>query len=319
MPAAAKAKRHRQEYSREEASHIEQRVLTLSLYGVIFIAFGSLLYGLYIQSDVVILNGIFSMFSLMGSWLNLTAARLVVRPADTRFQYGYWHVEPMVHCVNALMMCVICLYAFVNGIEGLRQGGAPVDGVRVIAFSVVTAIFCGGVGLYERYMSRRIKSQLLENDSREWVMDFFFSLTTLAGFAGLFILPEPLKSRWVYYADSAMVSIMALILIPFPIRVLRNNLREVLHITNSKESMVGRVEEVMKAIKREHPILSYSHHILKVGRIYFVEVNILVGENFPLRGIAEHDVLRERIWKACDKPLDELWLSVCFTADPRWA
>ena len=320
MAITATSRKHQPpEYTKEEASHIEQRVLTLSLYGVIFIAFGSLFYGLYIQSDVVILNGIFSMFSLMGSWLNLTAARLVARPADKRFQYGYWHVEPMVHCVNALMMCIICLYAFVNGIEGLRQGGAPVDNIRVIAFSVVTAIFCGGVGFYERFMARQTGSQLLENDSREWLMDFGFSMITLVGFGILFFLPEGLGSRWAYYADSAMVSIMALILLPFPLRVLRNNLREVLRITHSKESMVGRVEEVLRVIKQEHPIISYSHHILKVGRTYFVEVNILVGENFPLRSIVEHDILRDRIWKACDKPLDEIWLSVCFTADPRWA
>jgi hypothetical protein len=28
--------------------------------------------------------------------------------------------------------------------------------------------------------------------------------------------------------------------------------------------------------------------------------------------------LRERIWRALELPLDEAWLSICPTADPRW-
>jgi predicted Co/Zn/Cd cation transporter (cation efflux family) len=97
------------------------------------------------------------------------------------------------------------------------------------------------------------------------------------------------------------------------------NLREVLRITGTEEVLVGRVDTVLQTIKTEYPIISYSNHILKAGRTYFVEVNILVDENFPLHSIVEQDVLRDRIWKACDKPLEDIWLSVCFTADQRWS
>ncbi len=70
------------------------------------LALGSLAWGLAIESDVVILNGIFSLVSLVGSVLYLVAARLVARPADRRFQYGYAHVEPLVNGVNALLVLV---------------------------------------------------------------------------------------------------------------------------------------------------------------------------------------------------------------------
>jgi predicted Co/Zn/Cd cation transporter (cation efflux family) len=247
------------------------------------------------------------------------AAKLVARPADKRFQYGYWHVEPMVLSVNALMMCLICLYAFINGVAGLRQGGHVVDSFRVIGFSIVTALLCGGIGLYERIIARKINSQILKNDSREWLIDFSFSMVTLVGFTSLFLLPESLNNKLSYHIDSAMVTIMAVILIPFPVRVLWVNLREVLRITGTEEVLVGHVDTVLQTIKAEYPIISYSNHILKVGRTYFVEVNILVGENFPLHSIVEQDVLRDRIWKACDKPLEDIWLSVCITADQRWS
>ncbi len=318
MPDTVKQQRMRR-LSKLKANHLEQVTLTLSLVAVSMIALGSLLYGLWIHSDVVILNGVFSLFSLMGSGLNLAASKLVNRPADRYFQYGYWHVEPLVHCVNALMMCIICLYAFLNGVEGLRQGGNPVDPGGVIWFAIVTGLLCGVWGTYEMIMSYRVNSQILRNDAREWLMDFGFSLVTLAGFAGLFVLPEPWRSIWANYADSAMVSVMALLLIPFPTMVLWTNLREVLRMTSSEEVLVERVTKAMEKIKAEHAIESYSSHILKMGRTYFVEVNIVIGPDFALQNVADQDTLREKIWQACEKPLDELWLTVSITADPRWS
>ncbi len=319
MQNATISERNVRKFAKLQASRLEQITLTISLAAVVALAVGSLVYGLIIQSYVVILNGVFSLFSLMGSGLNLAASKLVTRPADKYFQYGYWHVEPMVHSVNALMMCIICLYAFLNGLEGVRSGGHPVDAESVIWFSIVTGILSGGWGAYERIIARRINSQLLENDAREWLMDFAFSVVTMVGFLGLFVLPEPWRSTWELYADNAMVSIMALLLIPFPIRVLTQNMREVLRMTSSEEILVKRVDNVLSELQKKYSITSYSSHILKMGRTYFIEVNILVPRDFPLQSIAEQDALREQIWRACDKPLDELWLSVCITAEERWS
>ena len=70
---------------KRESSRLEQRTLVLSLLCVVVIALGSLAWGLAIESGVVILNGVFSLVSLIGSVLYVTAARLVARPADRRF------------------------------------------------------------------------------------------------------------------------------------------------------------------------------------------------------------------------------------------
>ena len=93
--------------SRIAASHLEQRTLRISIYGVLLVAAGSIAWGLAIESDVVILNGIFSLFSLISGGLSLLAARLVVKPEDRRFPYGYSHLEPLVHSVNGLMLLIM--------------------------------------------------------------------------------------------------------------------------------------------------------------------------------------------------------------------
>jgi cation diffusion facilitator family transporter len=301
------------------SNRLEQRTLQLSLACVATIALGSLAWGLAIESDVVILNGVFSLVSLIGSILYLTAARLVARPADRRFQYGYAHVEPMANGVNGLLVLVICVYAFINGVEGLRAGGSEVDAAGVVWFGALTGIVSLAIGSHEIRMGRRIGSQLLRNDGREWLMDAAFSLVTLAGFALLFVLPEPLRGLWARYADSALVVLLALLFLPVPVGVLRQNLREMLHMADEDEAISKRVEAAMQSVRAEQDIRSHTTHVAKVGRQHFVEVNVLVGPDFGAKSVPQLDELREHIWRAVGRPVDSSWVTITFTADPRWA
>jgi cation diffusion facilitator family transporter len=251
--------------------------------------------------------------------LYLAAAKLVARPADRRFQYGYAHVEPLVNGVNGLLVLVICVYAFVNGIEGLRAGGDAVDPAGVVWFGAVSGFICLAFGLYERAMARRTGSQLLRNDAREWLIDAGFSLVTLAGFALVWLLAEPWRGWWARHADSALVALLALLFVPLPLGVLRQTLRELLHMADADRELAGRVEAVLRELAAEHDLRSHTTHVAKVGRSSFIEVNLLAGPGFALQTVAEQDGLRERIWRALGLSPDRAWLSIIVTGDARWA
>jgi cation diffusion facilitator family transporter len=304
---------------KQQSARIEQRTLTISLAAVAAVALVSLAWGLAIESDVVILNGVFSLVSLIGSVLYLTAARLVARPADRRFQYGYAHVEPMVNGVNGLLVLVICIYAFINGVEGLRAGGDEVDAGSVVWFGALTGVVSLAIGGYEMRVARLIGSQLVRNDGREWLLDAAFSLVTLVGFAVLFVLPEPQRSLWAQYADSVLVMLLALLFLPVPIGVLKRSAGELLHVASEDDAITARVEAEMRAIRGEHDIQSHTTHVAQIGRSHLVEVNIVVGPRFALQTVPAQDALRERIWAAVGRPIHAAWLTINITADPRWA
>jgi len=40
---------------------------------------------------------------------------------------------------------------------------------------------------------------------------------------------------------------------------------------------------------------------------------------FKPQGVPELDVLRERIWAVIGLPMEQAWLGILFTADPRWS
>jgi cation diffusion facilitator family transporter len=301
-----------------EGSRTEQRALLLSVLGVVVVAVGSVVWGLAIGSDIVILNGVFSLLSAVSGGLSLLAARLVVRPEDRRFPYGYAHVEPLVNTVNGAFMLVMCVYALLNGIEGVRHGGHETDTEGVIVFSVVTAVFCLGVGVWEWVLARRVGSLLMLNDAKEWLMDAAFSLVTFAGFAVLPLLPEPQRSLWSRYADPAMVAVLSLVFLPMPIGILRQSLREVLLMAEPDDELVQRIDRVLAELRAEHDIVSVTHHVVRTGRVVFVEIDFVVGPGFAAQRIAQQDQLRELIRAAIGLSLDEAWLTISFVQDPRW-
>lgn len=318
--AAGSASRVRQAAPRgSEGNRTEQRMLLLSVIGVLVIAVGSVAWGLIIESDIVILNGVFSLISAASGGLSLLAARLVVRPEDQRFPFGYAHVEPLVNTVNGFFVLLMCVYALLNGIEGVRHGGHQTDAEGVLVFSAVTALFCLGVGAWAWRLGRRVGSQLMLNDAKEWLMDAAFSLVTFVGFAVLPLLPEPQRSAWARYADPAMVAVLSLLLLPVPIDILRRSLREVLRMAAPDDDLLRRIDALLAELCAEHDLVRATHHVVRSGRMAFVEIDFVVGPKFALQRVADHDRLRERIRTAIGLPLDELWLTVSLTEEGRWA
>ena len=305
--------------TRQQANRLEQHTLRLSVFTIVGLAIFGIGYGLYIGSEAVMLDGFYALTSLVGSGLYLLAARIVEKPADRRFQYGYAHIEPLVNSFNNLILLVVCLYALFNGLEGLRIGGNVVDATSVVVYSLLSAAVSAFVWAYENRVAKRIGSQLIRNDAREWMISTSFSIVTMLGFAIVWILPEPYRGWWARYADSTVLTLLALMLIPVPLKILYENMREVLLITSPDDKVAQRVNTVMSTIVGENDIADYSTHIAKTGRIHFIEINIVVGPNFQPQGVPELDQLRSRIWEAIGLPLEDAWLSIIFTADPRWS
>jgi predicted Co/Zn/Cd cation transporter (cation efflux family) len=116
-----------------------------------------------------------------------------------------------------------------------------------------------------------------------------------------------------------MVAVLAVLLLPVPLGMLKGSLREVLMMASDEDALVAKLEAVLREIQAEHDIVRAVHHVVRSGRTVFVEVDIVVGPDFALQTVAQQDALRQRIWEATGLAMDRAWLSVALTADPRWA
>ena len=90
--------------------------VVVSLFGVVF--------GLLSGSLSIVFDGVFAAIDAAMSGLALFVSRLVSRESDNRrFQFGYWHIEPMVLAFNGGTLMLLCFYAFLNAVDSFLAGG----------------------------------------------------------------------------------------------------------------------------------------------------------------------------------------------------
>ncbi|WP_233885387.1 cation diffusion facilitator family transporter [Paraburkholderia flagellata] len=297
---------------------VEQRTMKVSIYVVCLGFVANVGYGFFVQSDTLLLTAIFYLLNLVSSALGLLAATVISRPATTRFEYGYWFLEPLVNGINGLMMLLVCVYGFVNGIEGIRSGGHVVNARGVMLISVASCVICFAMVIYKKRAAAQINSKLLKTDGWKWIMKFAFSAATLLGFFVFSILPEGPHYLWARYIDSAMTAGLSLIFLFAPVKIVRTSFAELLHMSPEENNPRSEIEKALSKLERELGILRHHTHVVQAGRRNFVEVSVLVGAMSALSDLASQDRLRERIWETLSASPLENRLTVQITADPRW-
>lgn len=160
----------------------EKQALTLSLFGSIAFAIFGIGYGLLVGSHAIMLDGIFSLFSMGMTGLGLVTAYLVTRPSDDRFQYGYAHFEPIANVINGIIILLLCLGALYSGITSLLAGGREIDLGHALICAAISTFLCALIYVVEARMAKRFNSELVRVDSEEWLVDTILSATLLVGF-----------------------------------------------------------------------------------------------------------------------------------------
>src|SRR4029077_7745094 len=103
----------------------EQRILRLSIGVMVIVALFGVVFGLLSGSLSIVFDGVFSAIDAAMSGLALFVSRLVSRETTKhrRFQFGYWHIEPMVLAFNGGTLMLLCFYAFLNAVASFLEGG----------------------------------------------------------------------------------------------------------------------------------------------------------------------------------------------------
>ena len=295
----------------------EQRLLKLSIAVTIGVAAFGVLFGLLSGSMSILFDGVFSAIDAAMSGLALFVSRLVTRVADNRrFQFGYWHIEPMVLAFNGGTLMLLCFYAFLNAVDSLLAGGRQLNFDWAMAYAVLVCGACFGMFFYERRLNRKIGSDFVRLDAQSWLMTGSITSALLVAFAIAASLMGTAHARLAPYADPAVLALLTMILVFVPIRTVRKALQEILLITPPE--LDARVRQVMDEAVARHRFKTYTSYVAKVGRAQFIEIHIAVPPQSPIDSVGEADAIRREIAEAIGGEGPQRWLTIDFTADPKW-
>ena len=122
----------------ELAMTAEVRALTLSAAAALLLGVLGLAVSLATGSGAILLDGAFNLCFFVTALATLRVARLLQRPDDRDYPFGYLHFEPLINTVKAALILIVALLALIDaGISHLSRGqrcvgraGAALRGVR---------------------------------------------------------------------------------------------------------------------------------------------------------------------------------------------
>lgn len=294
----------------------EQRLLKLSIVVTIAVGAVGLVGGLLINSQAIVFDGMYSLVDVVLTVASLAVSRLVTTQGSRRFQYGYWHLEPIVETFGGAILATACVYAGLNAIDGLLKGGHAVSYGWGALWAAVLCVVGMTMTLYMRRQARRLDSPLLALDARSWLVSGCLSMALLIGFGIALSLRGTTRESWIPYVDPAVLLCIAAAMLPVPFFGTLRAMREVLQVAPSE--LDKKVKSVMDAVIEEHGFLGYTSHVAKAGRASFVEIHVLVPPGYEMGSIARADHWRRDIADRLGANAPQFWLTVDFTADRAW-
>jgi len=293
-------------------SELEARLLRFSVAATVVIAVLGVLFGLLARSPAILFDGFFALLDGAITWLTLAVARLVASEGNRRFQYGYWHLEPLVILLKASVLIFLVAFAFVGAINSILKGGYEPEFGLALAYATVVSAICFVMWGWMRGHAERIDSGLVRLDVKSWLMSALVTTALLIAF-GLALLIEGTDAAWLLaYIDPAVLAILSLILLPMPFREARESLTEILGLTPPE--IDAQVRSVMAEFIARHGFPAFRSYVSKAGRARFIEISVLVPESLTLP-VSQIDAMRAEIGTEIGEAGPDRWLTIVFTAN----
>lgn len=298
-------------------SELEARLLTGSVVATLVIAGIAVAFGLLANSTAIVFDGFFSGVDAAITWLTLVVARLIPQEGNRRFQYGYWHLEPLVIGLKASVLIALVGYAFVASVIAILQGGYRPDFGLALGYAGLVAAICFGMWWWMRGQAERIDSGLVRLDVTSWLMSALITAALFAAFGAAFWMQGTALERWLPYVDPAILALLSALILPMPLKEARGAFLEIFAVVPAELDLA--VRTVVGAAVARHGFEGFQTYVEKAGRALFVEVSVKVAADFQVPMAAVDLVRREMadaIRAATGVSGTDLWMTVMFTSDP---
>jgi len=285
--------------------------------GVLFTVLG-IVWGLAIQSGVILFDGIYSGFSIILSMLSILALRLISQPDDDTFQFGRMAFEPLVVALKSIVIIGVCVYGIVTSAVAIMHGGSSSTnsllGMLYALISIAACLF----SWHHLKASGNHLPDLVQAESEQWLMDTIFSGVVLASFLASYLLSHSRLAAVVPYIDPGIVVLASAYFIHVPLTRFVSSMRELLLMAPT-DDIQEQLNTYLEAIARTHGFSEVVVRSTKIGRELAVDIAFLAPADSEKVDIDELDRIRDEVEQSLAGLGFTLWLNILFTRDRRWA
>lgn len=297
----------------------EQQALKVSLAAILLVSVLGIGFGLVSGSFAILFDGVFSLMDAVMSVVSLTVAGLISRSVANRlsvrtqnaFTMGFWHFEPIVLLVNSVLMMGVAAYALFQAVSALLSGGREVDFGPAVVYAAVVVVITVVMGVLEHRANRRIGSEFVAMDVKGWIMAGGVTGALLIAFVIGMIIDGTEAEWFMPYVDPAVLTVVALVLIPVPFSTLRKALSEVSLVT--PPGLRKDAEAVAEDVSAAEGFDDYRVYAAAQGRSRTVEIVFYVPKGLPPRALEDWDRIRDTVEGRLGGDDPHAWITVSFT------
>lgn len=297
----------------------EQQALKVSLAAILLVSVLGIGFGLVSGSFAILFDGVFSLMDAVMSVVSLTVAGLISRSVTNRlsrrtqnaFTMGFWHFEPIVLLVNSTLMMGVAAYALVQAVSALLNGGREVDFGPAVVYAAVVVVITVVMGVLEHRANKRIRSEFVAMDVKGWIMAGGVTGALLIAFVIGMLIDGTAAAWFMPYVDPAVLTVVALVLIPVPFSTLRKALSEVSLVT--PPGLRTSAEAVAEEVSAAEGFDDYRVYASAQGRSRTVEIVFYVPKGLPPRALEDWDRIRDTVEARLGGDDPHAWITVSFT------
>jgi len=281
--------------------------------------FAALGFGFFLptESKAILLDGFFSLIGFGMGLLSLRVAHWVQQPDDQSYQFGYAAFEPMLNAIKGLVILAVCLFAAADSIAAILEGGRDIEAGWGLFYAVSAGVGCFVLAAVQSRIAKRIGSRLVAVDARTWLADGILSAVAAAAFATAAALTGTRWESAVPYVDPGLVLVMALLMLPMPVRIVLGGASELLKAAPDPETQT-RVHAAIRNVFDEGDVPEHRIRMVRIGREFWVLVHVMCPPDRSLGTAADLDGIRTRLCDAVAGIEAGMVTDVVFTADRKW-
>ena len=296
----------------------EKNTLMLSASGALFFAVLGVVWGIVIDSSMIVFDGLYSLISLFLSILAIFITGYISKNDFEKFPFGKRVLEPLTVAFNSIVLTVMCSITFINSAKEILRGGKAVDAELALGYSIISILGCLIVYRVLARNNKKICSDIIKAESNQWLMDTLVSVAVLVGFLICTILNKTSLAYLSKYIDPLMVVITSAIFIRVPITTLIKSFKEILN-RNADKDINDEIYTIVKDVEKEYNFEESITRVSKIGKELRIEIDFVFNEQSKLNKLEEMDNVREYVYRSMSNIQLDKWLNVNFTGDKKWA
>ncbi len=296
----------------------ERQALVLSAGAALLIGALAVVVALLTGSGAILLDGAFNVCFFIAALMTLRVARLLQRPDDREYPFGYLHFEPLINLVKGLLIIGVGLIALFDAGIALYRGGTPVTAGLALAYAAAAVALCAAVRVPLLRVATTTGSPLVQGDVENWTVNLAISAGMFVAFCLALALELAGRSAEAQLVDPILVGLVVILTFSVPARMAMRALFALLQRAPDK-AIVDSIERAARSALAGIAMRDLFVRVVRPGRTIYAMIHVLLDETGSHLDVREADRLRRSIVATVTTELGAAIVDVVFTGIEEFA